>query len=293
MANRPEAEIDVSENLVRALLHEQAPGFEDQPLALVDRGWDNTNWRLGNGHMIRVPHRAVAAPLIELEQQWLPDIADRLDIAVPAPLIHGHPSEVAGFPWPWSVVPWIEGHDAERALSIDEARSAERLGTFFAQLHTPAVPEAPTNPYRGGPLADRRRPFEERLGRLGARIDGPAARRIFDEGARAPAATDRLWLHGDLHARNMIVSEGLLAGVVDWGDLCAGDRATDLAGAFMLVPGQLDLVASRANADDAAWERARGWAIHFAITYLAMSDDEPKQRRVGGNLLGALGVGCD
>ena len=81
-------------------------------------------------------------------------------------------------------------------------------------------------------------------------------------------------------------SEVTLTG--DWGDICAGDRATDLAGAFMLVPGHIDTVADHAGADDAAWERARGWAAHFAVVYLAHSDDDPIMERIGTDLFTTL-----
>ena len=97
-----------------------------------------------------------------------------------------------------------------------------------------------------------------------------------------------MWLHGDLHARNMIVRHGHLAAIIDWGDICAGDRATDLAGAFMLVPDQLDVVQQHAGADDATWQRARGWAANFAVIYLTHSDDDPVMGGIGLRLLDTL-----
>ena len=113
---------------------------------------------------------------------------------------------------------------------------------------------------------------------------------MFADAVDAPVGTERVWIHGDMHARNVIVNRGRLAGVIDWGDLCVGDRATDLAGAYMLVPDHIELVAARAGADAAAWRRARGWAVPFAGLYLTMAADDPTQLDMGRRLFASLGI---
>lgn len=291
MANRPTPEIEIDEALVRRLLKEQAPQVAEHRLRPLGRGWDNTNWRLGDDLIVRVPHRTVAAPLISHEQQWLPLLAPRLDVAIPAPIIAGRPSTSAAFPWPWSIVPWIEGREAAIDDQADTPGAAETLGRFFAQLHTAAPDEAPTNPYRGHALSTFGETFTERLAALGERIDAATAREVFETAAAAPAAAQRVWLHGDLHTRNMVTDSGDLAGVIDWGDICAGDRATDLAGAFMLAPKNLATVIEHTGATEADWKRARGWAAHFGVLYVAGSDDDAVQRNVGELLLANLGIG--
>ena len=290
MANRPAPEIEIDEALVRRLLLDQAPAIAEHELRPLDRGWDNTNWRLGDDLIVRVPHRQVAAPLIDHEQRWLPDLASRFDVAIPAPIITGRPSITAEFPWPWSVVAWIEGHEAATDDQADTPVVAETLGRFFAQLHTAAPKDAPENPYRGHALSKFAKTFIERLDALGERIDSPTARDIFDTATEAPPAAQRVWLHGDLHTRNIVVDSGDLAGVVDWGDICSGDRATDLAGAFMLAPNNLTTVAEHAGATEADWLRARGWATHFGVLYVSSSDDDAVQRKVGEQLLASLGI---
>jgi len=86
----------------------------------------------------------------------------------------------------------------------------------------------------------------------------------------------------------MIVNEGRLAAVIDWGDICAGDRATDLASAYMLVPDLVSTVQDHAGATEHDWRRARGWAVNFAVIYLANSDDDPVMASLGALLLDAL-----
>lgn len=292
MADRPLAEIEITKERVRGLLREQAPGLAERSLKLVGRGWDNTNWRLGDDLMVRVPHRKVAAPLIDHEQRWLPVLAPALDLPIPAPVYAGSPSVALSFPWAWSVVPWFPGTEACSTDITDPLGSAELLGRFYAQLHQPAPDDAPANPHRGGPIGDKQALFNERVAELGSRIhvDAGALQAIFAAAADAPAATERVWLHGDLHTRNMVADEGRLSAVIDWGDICSGDSATDLAGAFMLVPDHLAQVRAHAGSDDATWLRARGWAAHFGVLYLIHSDDEPTMYRIGTRLLAALDV---
>ena len=290
MAKRPAPEIDIDEPLVRQLLHDQAPELADLDLSPLGRGWDNTNWRLGNDLIVRVPHREVAAVLIDHEQRVLPELALRFAVAIPVPSVAGQPSTAAGFPWPWSVVPWIEGNEAALDTAADNAATAQMLGQFFAQLHTEAPDDAPTNPYRGHALSAFAETFNHRLDLAADRVDAAAARKLFDAAVAAPLTTEQVWLHGDLHTRNIVTNAGALVGVIDWGDVCSGDRATDLAGAFMLTPTNLATVFEHAGADEASWERARGWATHFAIMYLTFSDDAAVQRQIGERLLGNLDI---
>jgi len=250
VAARPTPERDITPALAQGLLREQAPKLAERELRELARGWE-------------------------------------LDLPIPAPVISGIPT--ADFPWHWSVTPFIAGTEAARAELADPASTAETLGRFFAQLHTPAGPEAPVNQYRGVPLAERRSGFETHLANLPSEFDPAPFAAVFDVAAALPRATERVWLHGDLHSRNMVVDEaGHLASIIDWGDICSGDRATDLAGAFMLVPDHLDLVHHHAGASDVDWARARGWAINFAAVYLANSDDAPVMRKIATQLASAV-----
>lgn len=64
-----------------------------------------------------------------------------------------------------------------------------------------------------------------------------AADTLADEAVAAPDGEDPpVWLHGDLHPAHVVVSDGALAGVIDFGDMCAGDPAVDLAAARVLGP---------------------------------------------------------
>ncbi|MYX50365.1 phosphotransferase, partial [Streptomyces sp. SID8385] len=64
-----------------------------------------------------------------------------------------------------------------------------------------------------------------------------AVRAVWEDAAAAPEWTGpRLWLHGDLHPANVLTADGTFCGVIDFGDLFAGDPAGDLAAAWVLLP---------------------------------------------------------
>jgi aminoglycoside phosphotransferase (APT) family kinase protein len=216
----PPAEVHIDAELVAALLEQQLPHLRGGELTFVDEGWDNVTYRTGSGYAVRIPRRKVAVDLILNEQKWLPIIAPWLPIAVPRPVGIGVLSNL--FPWPWSVVEWIPGATADACpLGADQAAPLARI---LLSLHRLAPPDAPLNPLRGVPLQERQEVVEERLQRLGR--SWPSC------GERPSKPLARL--HGDLHPRNVLVQDGALAGIIDWGDVTAGDVATDLACTWML-----------------------------------------------------------
>lgn len=286
MPQRPAPEILVDAGLVSELISAQHADLADLTITLLDRGWDNTNYRLGQDLLVRLPHRQAAAELIDNEQRWLPELAPRLPIPIPMPVRLGLPA--GRYPWNWSITPWFDGDVAARASLDRPATDAARLGSFFAALHQPAPHNAPRNPYRGGALIDRSDSFGTNLEALDSRFDKDLIASIFANATTVEPPTEPCWLHGDLHTRNMIVDDGELSAIIDWGDICAGDRACDLAAAFMLVPGHIEEVASWAGATPDAWERARGWAAHFAVLYLLFGEDDPVMAMIGTSLMTTL-----
>jgi aminoglycoside phosphotransferase (APT) family kinase protein len=170
------------------------------------------------------------------------------------------------------------------------AREAARLGAFVAALHRPAPATAPTNPFRGGPLGGRTFAVEERLEQLGDSVDGRTVRRLWARLAQTPAwAEAPVWIHGDLHPANVLVDGGAISGVIDFGDLAGGDPAVDLAIAWMLFEPHERETFRRAGGepDDDTWARARGWALHLALAFLANSADNPTMASIGRRTLTA------
>lgn len=291
MALMPAAEIDVTNELVQRLLSDQFPDLARLPLVRVANGWDNVTFKLGGDLAIRLPRREAAADLILHEQQWLPSLAGELPVAVPAPVRRGSPASY--YPWSWSVVPWLEGRAAWR-LRPEERRSlAPGLAAFVAALHVPAPSDAPVNPVRGVPLASRHAAVKQRLD-SGQVPQADTVATLWRGLAGLPAwEGPALWLHGDLHPGNLLVDGNRLSAVIDFGDVTAGDPATDLAAAWLVfdAEGRREFIAaveSRVEVSPQTWQRGRGWALNMATALLTSSDDNRLLRSAGEQALAAV-----
>jgi aminoglycoside phosphotransferase (APT) family kinase protein len=287
--NMPAAEIDITDDLVRELVLQQHPDLADLPTELVANGWDNAIFRLGADLAVRLPRRRVGAELVDHEHRWLPVLAPRLPIPIAAPVRVGRPS--SRYPWPWSICPWFAGDVAADVALGDPAAEARRLGEFVAALHRPAPPDAPVNPHRGQPVADLRPRVLANLELLGSQVEAPRVLARFEQLASVGRwSGDPLWLHGDLHAANLVVSGGAISAVLDFGDLTSGDPAVDLAVGWMLFGDEARGVfrSAAGDIDDATWSRAEAWALHFALLYVLNSADNDRFARMGRSLLATV-----
>lgn len=285
----PAAEVNIDAALVRGLLTDQHSDLAGLPLHSRRFGWDNVLFRLGDELVVRLPRRGAAATLVEHEQRWLPQLAPALPLPIPVPVRVGRPA--LGYPWSWSIVPWFPGETAAQRPPEPMDDAAATLGRFLAALHQPAPEDAPVNPFRGVPLAARADRFDTVVESLGPMID---RRAVLDQWRVCLEAVSwagpALWIHGDLHPANLVVHQGRLVAVIDFGDLTASDPATDLSVAWMLLPLDSRAVFRRSvgDVDDATWIRARGWALALALVYLANSADNPMIANVGRRTLDAV-----
>lgn len=281
----PRAEVDVTPDLVRALLREQRPELAGLPIEPVANGWDNALFSLGDDLCVRMPRRSVAAHLVLKEQRWLPEIATRVGVPVPAPIHVGRPGH--GYPWSWSVNPWFEGRTAAEVPPAERGPLVEPLALFLSRLHVPAPPEAPRNPVRGVPLRERHERVVQRLDDS----DHPRAADLLDlwhELVDTPAREGPpLWLHGDPHPANIVVDDANgLAAVLDFGDLTCGDPATDLGTAWMtfVAPDRArfrERLDGLVCVDEPTWARSRAWAVVYASVLVTSTADNPLLAAIG------------
>jgi aminoglycoside phosphotransferase (APT) family kinase protein len=197
------------------------------------------------------------------ELEWLPRLAPVLPVEIPAPVAEGRPG--CGYPWFWEIHTWVRG-DTVAIEALDAGRAVHDLSRLIDALHHVAPDGAP--PGRGVPLAERDDGFRYWL----ARFKGDPGVVLEWERALAAPAWDGppVWHHGDLDVRNWVVRDRRISGVIDWGCMGVGDPACDLMVAWKLN----SLAAYHAfreaiPADDATWERARGWVLSQAVTALA------------------------
>jgi aminoglycoside phosphotransferase (APT) family kinase protein len=267
------SETEVTADLVRDLLREQHPDLAGLPVREVAGGWGNQMWRLGDELAVRVQRMDPTPELQFKERRWLPVLAPRLPLPVPTPVRCGEPS--ARFPKHWTVMTWVPGEPLDLGSIRRGPHAADTLAGFLRALHVEAPADAPAPTDFGAhprQCTDTFDHFSEAV------PDGLAAdvRAVWDDAVAADAwEGPPVWVHGDLHPANVVVADGTLSGVVDFGALFAGDPAWDLAAAWVLLPaGTAARFFDRyADADAATIRRARGLAAMKSLFLLLMGQN--------------------
>jgi len=259
-------EVDTDADLVRRLLAGQFPQWADLPIVRVaSAGTDNALYRIGDDLVARLPRIHWAVEKVEYEQRWLPWLAPQLPFPIPAPLALGEPAE--GYPHRWSVYRWLEGENATDDHIGDPRQFALDLARFIHAIQRIDAAGGPPAPYgRGVPLETKT--VRERIPELEPHgFDVAALRRAWDAALAAPAWDRKpVWMHGDLQSGNVLVVDGRLSSVIDFGCTGVGDPAVDVAAAWMLLTNQSrDDFRTALDVDDATWARSRGWALSFAV----------------------------
>jgi aminoglycoside phosphotransferase (APT) family kinase protein len=286
-----EGEPAITKELVRALLIDQHPDLAEQPLGDTVRGWDNTMVRLGESLALRLPRHAQAEDLLDREVRWLPVLARQVadaEINIPTAVRTGVPGH--GYPFRWAIVSWIEGTPAVRLSRADRDDYAVELAVLLRTIHRAAPDAAPVSAFRGIAVADLADRYAARRDAvLGDLPPGRLARadRVWAQALKAaPNTGTPVWLHGDPHPGNTVlagVGPGVLGGhpvLVDFGDLCAGDPASDLGAALLHFSPEGRRAFRRAydagrSPGDAPWARADGWAAYFTLVFAAQPADDP------------------
>ncbi|MFE9451005.1 aminoglycoside phosphotransferase family protein [Streptomyces sp. NPDC006739] len=284
--------------LVRRLLTAQFPHWAGLPLAPVPRsGMDNATFRLGTGLLVRLPRYAYWAGQVEREQRWLPLLAPHLPLPVPEPVAQGEPGE--GYPYPWSVYRWLEGDTASTEALTDPAGAALDLAGFLTALRSVDATGGPgprqSNAFRGVPLGDasdsiaseaRVRPKIEAL-KKAALVDAGLLTEVWEAALAAPPwHRDPVWIHGDLAAANLLMRNGRIGAVIDFGTLAVADPAVDLFPAWTFLPAEAREVFREAvEMDEATWARGRGWALAGSLPV----PDDPYFRDHPARTTAALG----
>ena len=267
------AEIDTDASLVRRLLAAQFPHWADLSIERVrSGGTDNAIYRLGDDMCVRLPRIEWAIAAVEKEQQWLPRLAPHLPLAIPVPLAKGIPAE--SYPWHWSVCRWLPGENAIVERFADLCQAATALAKFVAALQridTTGGPRPGAHNFgRGVPLPLRDADTRAAIAKLNDVLDTDAVTAAWDEASDAPAwEGPPVWIHGDLHAGNLLVDHGHLSAVIDFSGLGVGDPACDFAAAWMLFSNESrDAFRAALSIDDASWARSRGWALSTGLIAL-------------------------
>ncbi|MDM9629376.1 aminoglycoside phosphotransferase family protein [Rhizobium sp. S152] len=264
---------DIDKALVAGLIARQFPQWSDLPVRPVaNGGWDNRTFHLGERMVVRLPSAAGYAEQVEKEQHWLPILAPQLPLPIPQPLAMGKPDET--YPWRWSVYAWRDGETAlkERIAGLNDF--AVSLASFLNALQAVDATGGPTpgshNFYRGGSLRVYDAQTREALRALAGRIDRAAAESVWDVALSTEWTKPPVWFHGDIAYGNLLVEDGRLSAVIDFGTSGIGDPACDLAITWHLFDGKSRETFRAARGLDAGtWARGRGWTLWKALIVAA------------------------
>ncbi len=270
-----ENEFPIDEKLVHKLVADQFPQWAHLAIKLVpSAGTDNALYRLGTDKVVRLPRIDWAVDNVDKEYTWLPKIAPFLSVSIPLPLGKGKPTQE--YPWPWSIYNWLEGENPK--LGEVSELLLDDLVQFIQELHKVNLANGPLCS-RGIPLKEKdqktRKALEQLERQLKGMIDTEAVITIWERALSAPLwSKPSVWMHGDLSPGNLLVKNGRLSSVIDFGNLGMGDPACDLIIAWNLLPAhKRDLFRSKIGVDQATWERARGWALSNALIALPYYKD--------------------
>lgn len=276
---------DITVDVVAQLIDVQFPHWAHLPITPVDvDGWDNTTFRLGDGLAVRLPSSDGYVAQVGKERQWLPILGAALPLPIPRPVAEGRPT--AQFPRPWSIYEWLEGEPASSAWTLDLPRLATDLAGFLATLQaidpSGGPPAGPHSFFRGAPLSTYDTETRRAIDALGDDIDAAAATVVWEDGCAAEWDRPAVWVHGDIAPSNLLVTEGRLSGVIDFGCSAVGDPACDLAIAWTFFDGASRRAFRRGlPLDRATWSRGRGWALWKALITLLAPGADAAARRFG------------
>ena len=264
-------EVLVDRDLVSRLVADQFPDWKHLPITPVPySGTDNAIYRLGDDMVVRLPRIHWATAQVHKEHTWLPVLAPRLPLRVPTPIRIGSPG--FGYPWHWAVHEWLDGESALSVAVQDPSQAALDLAALITSLRrvdassrTPALSGG-----RGGPLADRDAEVRIAIASLEGHINVEWTTAVWQASLDAPPwQGNPVCIHADITPGNLLVNDGRLSAVIDFGMLTAGDPATDLMVAWNYLTAETRPTFREAlSVDDATWSRGCGWALSVALIAL-------------------------
>ncbi|MCI3222701.1 aminoglycoside phosphotransferase family protein [Streptomyces sp. NP-1717] len=277
----PDGRAGIDAALVKRLIAAQFPQWSTLPVTPVEvDGWDNRTYRLGDSMTARLPTAAGYVPAVEKENRWLPRLAPQLSVPVPPVLGLGVPGE--GYPFPWSVRGWLPGGTARPERVGDMSAFAVEVAEFLLALQRCDATGGPVagehSFYRGAPPAHYDDETRRCLAALKGRVDTDRAAAVWEAALAAEWRGSPVWFHGDIAFGNLLVADGRLTAVIDFGTSGVGDPACDLVIAWGMFHGESRAAFRRTvGQDDGTWARARGWALWKALLVLSQNIDTDEE----------------
>lgn len=265
-----EGEFAIGQALVRRLVDGQFPQWRDRSLTRVpSSGTVHAMYRLGDDLAVRLPRLAEFGPALERELDLLARVAPFLPLRIPTVAARGEPT--AAYPASWSVLQWIEGEPLSSHPVADPIDTATHLGEFVVAMRSINLPGESSPNQRGRALATADDWTRSSIAAVANEFDAERLTYLW-EAALAAQPWDGVptWIHGDLLPGNLLVADGRLCAVIDFGEASIGNPTWDLVAAWWVFSAEgRDTFLDAAMAGDAARDRARGWALSGGVGALA------------------------
>jgi aminoglycoside phosphotransferase (APT) family kinase protein len=277
----PERHVDV--HLARTLIEARVPELRGAPIERLAEGWDNVVYLVDGRWVFRFPRREIAVPGVRREIATLERIGPHVPLPVPVPRWVGGEDET--YPWPWFGTEHLAGVELAASDLPDErrVRMGRAVGRFLRALHGPMLrsrigPTLPIDPMRRTDMAHRVPMTRDRLARAasaGLWQPTTAVEALLRDARDLPPSPRIVVLHGDLHVRHVLVDGEQASGVIDWGDVCAGDPSADLSFAYgaLVGPARAAFVNAYGPVDGLTVLRARVIAVFLAAALLEYAAD--------------------
>lgn len=267
----------IDAELVKTLIAKQFPKWKELEVRPVKRsGWDNCTFHLGDNMIVRMPSAKDYAMQVGKEQRFLPLLAPHLPLSIPTPLAQGKPDE--GYPLNWSIYKWIEGESAANAQIEDLSLFAKSLAEFLIAFHKVDASNGPAagehSFHRGGSLSYYDQEFREALSLVQKKIQSEKALALWEHALKTHWRNKPVWVHGDISAGNLLVKDGKLSAVIDFGQLAVGDPACDLAISWTLFnDDRREIFLSTLQLDSDTIIRGKAWTLWKALLAASGSID--------------------
>ena len=274
----PDAEVSIDLAMVRELIAVQAPHWAHEEINYLATGWDNEVYRLGDTLLIRLPRRQVGEDIGVKERRWLPQLAQDSGVDIDLVIFEGQPT--SSYPFTFSICPYVPGISAARLNRKERDEYAQEFSGLLKALHQPANSKEPRSDFRGCALSQVDERTREQISTLDLPLQS-AALELWQEALDAEVyGGSPVWLHGDPHPSNTVVDgeePSLTVSLIDYGDLCVGDPASDLGMCWMHFSsagiGQA-FEAYGIAVGSPMWRRARGWGLRYAMMTVNLGADD-------------------
>lgn len=259
--------IEITTQLVKRLIRQQFPGWKELEVYPVEKnGHDNRTFHLGSHMAVRLPSGSDYAAQIEKEAKWLPVLEKHLTLPIPGPIEIGKPTK--DYPFPWSINHYIEGETLTRDNIDDKVLFAKQLSAFLKELQgikTEGAPEAGKhNFFRGASPDIYSEQVYKALNQHQRTFPAEKLKKLWEEAVSSKWEHAPVWIHGDIAPGNLLVKNGMLCGVIDFGIMGIGDPACDYAMAWTYFD-ENSRQSFLQGLDNETINRARGWALWKAL----------------------------